>query len=620
MANPRIETPVFSAENQAKIEGRIRMNIVIVGHVDHGKSTVVGRLLADTGSLPDGKLESVRAFCERNSRPFEYAFLLDALKDEQAQGITIDTARTFFKSGKRDYIIIDAPGHIEFLKNMVTGAARAEAAVLVIDAKEGIRENSKRHGYLLSMLGIKQVAVVVNKMDLVGYSRETFEDIRDEYVAFLARIGATPKFFIPISAFNGENLIKPSDKMPWYKGPNVLAAMDALEKEPPKGNQPFRFPVQDIYKFTSLGDDRRIVSGRVESGSVKVGEPVVFLPSGKKSRIASIEAFHAEARTEVGAGVSTGFTLAEQIYVGRGELMVKAADVAAEVSKRLRINLFWMGKKAFAAGKTYYLKLGTAKIPCRLERINYLIDASETAGAEKKTAVERHDVCDCVIELSKPLAFDPIARLEATGRFVIVDGYEIAGGGIVREALPEEARAEGAADTALVRSAFSADERAKAMGQKPALVFIAGGPGRDPHAPAKALEAKLAALGCHAFYLGLSSADEAQAHEAPPAGDTTAAAHGSGASRTTLSAEAGWEAQAPAARLGEAASLLLDAGLIVVAAAEGLDAEDIKALEGKIKPRAIVVIEAPADAEAGAASGLVEEALKSLRAQSIIGN
>jgi bifunctional enzyme CysN/CysC len=618
MQSTRIETPTYSAANEGKVEGRIRMNIVIVGHVDHGKSTVVGRLLADTGSLPDGKLESVRAFCERNSRPFEYAFLLDALKDEQAQGITIDTARTFFKSGKRDYIIIDAPGHIEFLKNMVTGAARAEAAVLVIDAKEGIRENSKRHGYLLSMLGIKQIAVAVNKMDLVGYSREAFEDIRDEYVAFLARIGATPKFFIPISAFHGENLTKPSDKMPWYKGPNVLAAMDAFEKEPPKGNQPFRMPVQDIYKFTSLGDDRRIVTGRVESGAAKVGDEVVFLPSGKKSRIASIEAFHAPKRNEIGAGYSTGFTLAEQIYIGRGELMIKASEAPAEVAKRLRINLFWMGKKPFAAGKTYFLKLGTAKIPCRLERINYLIDASETAGAEKKSAVERHDVADCVIELSKPLAFDPIARLEATGRFVIVDQYEIAGGGIIREALPEEAAvaAEGSASV-LVRSSLPASARANLLGQKPALLVIAGGPGRDPHGPAKAVEAELASLGRHAFYLGLAEAGETdKAHEAPAAGDTDASHAGGPA----LSSEADWEAQAPAAKLGEAASLLLDAGLIVVAAAKGLDADAIKALEAHVKPHAALALEAPADAEAatGAAGGLVQAALARLRAAGAI--
>src|SRR3990172_11345962 len=161
------------------MENRKKMNIVFVGHVDHGKSTVIGRLLVDTGSLPEGKLEQVRENCERNSKPFEYAFLIDALKDEQAQGITIDSARVFFKTKKRDYIIIDAPGHIEFLKNMITGASRAEAALLVIDAQEGVQENSRRHGYMLSMLGIKQVAILINKMDLVAWDEEIFDRVRE---------------------------------------------------------------------------------------------------------------------------------------------------------------------------------------------------------------------------------------------------------------------------------------------------------------------------------------------------------------------------------------------------------------------------------------------------------
>src|ERR1041384_3206115 len=201
---------------------REQMNVVIVGHVDHGKSTLVGRLLADTGSLPEGKLEAVKKQCERNAKPFEYAFLLDALKDEQSQGITIDTARSFFKSAKRDYIIIDAPGHIEFLKNMITGAARAEAAVLVIDAKEGVRENSRRHGYILSMLGIRQVAVCVNKMDLVGHDEAHFRRIEEEYRAFLTAIGAvSPRQFVPISAIGGENLATRSARMPWYRGPTL---------------------------------------------------------------------------------------------------------------------------------------------------------------------------------------------------------------------------------------------------------------------------------------------------------------------------------------------------------------------------------------------------------------
>jgi bifunctional enzyme CysN/CysC len=576
-------------------DGRVRMNIVIVGHVDHGKSTVVGRLLADTGSLPDGKLESVRAYCERNSRPFEYAFLLDALKDEQAQGITIDTARTFFKSGQRDYIIIDAPGHIEFLKNMVTGAARAEAAVLVIDAKEGIRENSKRHGYLLAMLGIRQIAVVVNKMDLVGYSKEAFEDIRDEYISFLARIGAAPKFFLPISAFHGENLVAPSDKMAWYKGPSLLGAVDAFKKEPPKPDQPFRMPVQDVYKFTALGDDRRIVAGRVESGSIGAGDPVVFLPSGKKSRVKSIEAFHAAPRTEVSAGVSIGFTLEEQIYVGRGEIMVRADQAPPEVSTRLRVNLFWMGKRPFERGRTYFLKLGTAKVPVRLSKINVLIDASETAGEQVKASVGRHDVADCVIELSKPLAYDPTSRLEATGRFVIVDQYEIAGGGIIRETLPEiEAGSGTARSSGFARSGLPLEARAKALGQKPALVLVSGGPSRDADAVGKALEERLLSLGRFAFFLGMEE---------------------TGASESGASAATAWDDASLAARLGESASLLLDAGAILVVAAKGLDTQDIKTLEGLVAPHPLLELEPSADAaeEPATEDGVIAEAVERLR-------
>lgn len=197
------------------MDNREQMNIVIVGHVDHGKSTVIGRLLADTDSLPEGKLESVKEYCRKNSRPFEYAFLLDALKDEQAQGITIDTARCFFKTNKRDYIIIDAPGHIEFLKNMVTGASRAEAALLVIDAKEGIRENSKRHGHIAAMLGIKQVVVLVNKMDLIDFDREVFNSICAEFAEFLNKINIKPLNFIPISAFNGDNVAGKSENTQW---------------------------------------------------------------------------------------------------------------------------------------------------------------------------------------------------------------------------------------------------------------------------------------------------------------------------------------------------------------------------------------------------------------------
>ena len=207
-----------------------KMNIVIVGHVDHGKSTVIGRLLADTGSLPKGKLEQIQDYCERNSMPFEYAFLIDALKDERRQNITIDSARVFFKSSKRHYIIIDAPGHIEFVKNMVTGAARAEAALLVIDAQEGVQENSRRHGNLLSLLGIRQLVVLINKMDLVGFNQARFEHIRREYAGFLDQVGLKPDQFIPVSARQGDNISQPGGNMPWYTRADHLGGAGRLSK------------------------------------------------------------------------------------------------------------------------------------------------------------------------------------------------------------------------------------------------------------------------------------------------------------------------------------------------------------------------------------------------------
>src|SRR4051812_26591487 len=209
-----------------------RLSLVVVGHVDHGKSTIIGRLLADTGSLPDGKLEQIRELCARTARPFEYAFLLDALKDERSQGITIDSARVFFPSAKRTYVIIDAPGHIEFLKNMVSGAARAEAAFLVIDAKEGIQENSRRHGYLMGMLGIRQVAVLINKMDLVGYDERTYQALVTEFSGFLAQAGVTPAGFIPVSGASGDNLTRRSTIMGWYGGPTALEMLDGFRTEP----------------------------------------------------------------------------------------------------------------------------------------------------------------------------------------------------------------------------------------------------------------------------------------------------------------------------------------------------------------------------------------------------
>ncbi len=430
-----------------------RMNIVVAGHVDHGKSTIIGRLLADTGSLPEGKIEQIRELCARTARPFEYAFLLDALKDERSQGITIDSARVFFTSPRRTYVIIDAPGHIEFLKNMVSGAARAEAAFLVIDAREGIRENSRRHGYLMGMLGIRQVAVLINKMDLVDHEERVFEALLEEYAEFLAAVGVAPAAFIPVSGAHGDNLVGPSDAMPWYTGPSALEVLDGFSPAPPATASAFRMPVQDVYKFTAGGDDRRIVAGTVESGTLRVGDTVVFHPSGKRSRVRSIEAFNRGPQHSARAGQATGFTLDEQIYVARGQVAAREGETAPHAATRLSVSLFWLGRAAFVPGRDYALKLGTARVTARLESVERVIDASDLRITEHKPQVDRHDVADCVLRLRTPIALDLVDDLATTSRFVLVDDYEISGGGIVRGVLDEAfaaGRAAGEADDGAV--------------------------------------------------------------------------------------------------------------------------------------------------------------------------
>ncbi|MBI3554673.1 MAG: 50S ribosome-binding GTPase [Deltaproteobacteria bacterium] len=418
------------------------MNIVIVGHVDHGKSTIIGRMLADTGSLPQGKLQQIRDFCEKNSRPFEYAFLLDSLRDERAQGITIDVARVFFKTAKRSYVINDAPGHIEFLKNMVSGASRADAALLVIDGNEGIRENSRRHAYLLSMLGIRQLAVLVNKMDLLDRSESRFHSIVSEFSAHLQNIGLHASCYLPVVGNAGENITTRSEKMHWYQGPALLEVLDGFAESKPLSDVPFRMPVQDVYKFTAQGDTRRILAGTVESGTAKAGDELLFYPSGKKSRIRSVESFPGPGAAVLTSGTASGFTLEEQIYVARGEVASRADQLQLTANSRFKTSLFWLGKRPLHCGKDYFLKLGAARARARVENIIRVLDASSLEARHAAVAVERHEVAECVFRLSKLIAFDLEQLTPATSRFVLVDDYEIAGGGIIRESLPVDAATE----------------------------------------------------------------------------------------------------------------------------------------------------------------------------------
>lgn len=548
------------------------MNVVITGHVDHGKSTVIGRLMADTGSLPEGKLEQVKANCARNSKPFEYAFLLDALKDEQSQGITIDSARVFFKSEKRHYIIIDAPGHIEFLKNMITGAARAEAAFLCIDAEEGVQENSRRHGYMLSMLGIKQMCVLVNKMDLVDYDKRVYKSIVRKYSRFLRNINMHDVSFIPVSGMEGDNIASLSDSMPWWKGDTVLTLIDKFKKEKAPDDMAFRMPVQDVYKFTAMGDSRRIIAGTVSTGTLKDGDELVFYPSGKRSRVSGIENFGGDNPDEVSSGMATGFTMTEQIYAKRGNLVARVGEKQPQTGNVMRVNLFWLGRESFVKDKEYILKTGTERVRMRLFDTVKVIDASNLNSDGMKKMVERHDVADCVLTTKRPIAFDIVEDFPQTSRFVIVDGYEIAGGGIIREVIRDN-QAE-YRDKVMDRNLkwdignITRDKRSEAYGHRPSMVLV-GGPEDIRKAKfAKSLEQRLFDEGNKVYYLGVRNV------LAGLDADLTVKRH-------HLYPE---DREEMIRRLAELANILMDVGIILVATVSELTYDEQEAFRMSVSP------------------------------------
>ncbi len=512
------------------------LKIVIVGHVDHGKSTLVGRFLHETDSLPEGKYEAIKTTCERRGVPFEWAFLMDALQAERNQNITIDTAQIWFESDKRPYTIIDAPGHKEFLKNMVTGAASADAALLLIAADEGIQEQSRRHCHMLSMLGIEQVTVVVNKMDLVDYSKERFENIVAEYTEFLNEIGIEPSSFIPISAREGDNVAtRPTETMPWYEGKNVVEVLDAFETPQTLENRPLRFPIQDVYRF----DERRILAGRVEAGTLKVGDELVFTPHGKTARVQTIERWSAPETDVAYAGESIGITLDEQIFVERGHVASHAAE-APEESARFRANIFWMGKQDLLADRPYKLKLATQEVECTVREVVRIIDGSTLeVVSEDRTNIERYDVAEVILETKRPVAVERHDSTPEVGRFVIVDNLDVAGGGIVLEAdLHHE-------NIFWHKGKVSREDRERLNGHRGACVWLTGLSGAGKSSIAVELETQLHRRGIHTYILD---------------GDNVR--HGLGADLGFTAADRDEHIR----RVGEVSKLFVDAGTIVISA------------------------------------------------------
>src|SRR6201996_1380374 len=421
--NMLVTSPISATPNGTT---RPQVRIVIVGHVDHGKSTLVGRLLHETGSLPEGKLEMPQAVSARRGMPFEWSFLLDALQTERDQGITIDPTQIRFRTHSRDVVLIDAPGHAEFLRNMITGASQADGAVLIIDALEGVRDQTRRHGYLLHLLGIKQVAVVVNKMDRVTFSSERFKEISDEISAHLIGLGLTPAAVIPISARDGDGVAARTDRINWYDGPTVVEALDALEPAQPPENLALRLPVQAIYKF----DDRRIVAGRIESGNLGAGDEIVIMPAGKIAKIKSVEDWPVTPVTgRRSAGHSVGITLDRELFVERGDVIAHVG-AAPRDTLRLRARIFWLHDQPLSTGASILVRLGTREARATVVAIEKAVDPGELSGLETRSIARNH-VGEIDISLAQALAADPYTDNARTGRLVIEVNGRIAGGGLV---------------------------------------------------------------------------------------------------------------------------------------------------------------------------------------------
>lgn len=452
-------------KNDLPLEAR-SLNVIFAGHVDHGKSTLIGRILWETDSISKEKKETVIAYCKKNNIDFEYAFLLDSLAEERTQNITIDVTEVHFFYGKRRFRIIDAPGHLEFLKNMISGAAKADCAVLVIDVTSGIGEQTKRHVLLLSLLGIKQIVIAMNKFDLVNYDRQTYERLSNECKSLFKKLGLDSLSIVPLSAKAGENIIGRSQRFSWYHGGSLLEVLLGLESSESAECSPLRLPIQDIYRF----DNRRLLAGKIESGKIECGELVRFFPSGKKSRIKAIHHWPAESSPlKVTAGKSTAIQIEDEIFIERGEIIAHE-DSPPLVGTDFCARLFWLGDSPLIVGAPYTFRLATGQSVARVLQVNRVIDACTLEDLQPvPMEVKKNETAEIILRTSAPIACDPFEKIPMTGRFILADRDRISGGGIILKVLPNKAVHETQG-----RSRITQLQRTKFLGHRSGVFWMTG--------------------------------------------------------------------------------------------------------------------------------------------------
>jgi bifunctional enzyme CysN/CysC len=475
------------------------------GSVDDGKSTLIGRLLYDTKSIFEDQMEAVERASRQRGDPYvDLALLTDGLRAEREQGITIDVAYRYFATPKRKFIIADTPGHIQYTRNMVTGASTAELAIILIDARKGVLTQSKRHGFIASLLQIPHILVAVNKMDLVNYSQEVFEQIMAEYTDFASKLAMLNLTFIPLSALVGDNVVHKSERMPWYDGPTVLHHLENVNVGVTRNLLDFRFPVQSVIR---PHQDFRGFAGQIASGTIQPGEEIVVLPSGKQSKVKSIVTFGAELE-EAFAGDSVIVTLEDEIDISRGDMIVRTRNLP-QVANQLECTLCWMNEEPMNPKGSYILQHTTRQVRAYISEINYRIDV-DTLHREAAETFHLNEIGRVRITTTQPLFFDPYPLNRATGSFILIDpttNTTVAAGMIRRRArdldelVAQQTVRQRSSNVTWDSSQISRELRERQNGHKAAVLWFTGLSGSGKSTVARALERRLYELGCHTFYL-----------------------------------------------------------------------------------------------------------------------
>jgi bifunctional enzyme CysN/CysC len=478
-----------------KHESKSLLRFITCGSVDDGKSTLIGRLLYESKMLFDDQLAAIEADSKKwgtQGGEIDFALLVDGLAAEREQGITIDVAYRFFSTDRRKFIVADTPGHEQYTRNMITGASTADVAVILVDARRGLLTQTRRHSYLVSLIGIRKVVLAINKMDLVDYSEKTFRAITEEYRQFAAQFGVVDITPIPLSALRGDNIIEHSARMPWYHGSTLMGYLESVSiGESQQQNGPFRMPVQWVNRPHL---DFRGFCGTVASGTIKPGDRIRVQPSGRETRVARIVTASGDLPLAV-AGQSITLTLADEVDISRGDMISSAAS-PAEVADQFEATLVWMSEDAMLPGRPYLLKIGARTLNATITEPKYKVNVNTMEHlAVKKLDLNEIGVCN--LALDRPIAFDAYKDNRDTGAFILIDrmSNNTVGAGMLHFALRRSHNVH------LQPVDMDKAARSRSMGQRPAVLWFTGLSGAGKSTIANLVDKKLHALGRHTYLL-----------------------------------------------------------------------------------------------------------------------